>query len=646
MEYYNSTCAFTVKNSEELLKAIEEIKELRRGGILQPIRIRMHGGIYNLIETLVLDNDCVGITFEPYGREKVVISGGRQIKGFKKDVYCGTECYSAEIYDIKEGKFDFTDFYVDEKRADFTRYPEEGYIKAQTWENPATDLCAPSNWITGAPEELKDAIIDDHSILSFYHLWVDEHARVTDFNKETGRIDFTPKSGFRIGDMVFCLENVPQSLKKPNEWYLDRKAGKVYYVPANKEQTPENISAFAPNLHTIIKIQGKSGDEPTYDIRFKNITFAHTTGDRKESSTATDAQAAASAGGAIEMEYARGCTIEDTKITCFGRYGVFVSVGCHDILIQGCEISEGGAGGVRINGALVTDDPKKYTSHVKVTETVITRCGRRYGAGCGVLIMNASSCEVSHCDIHDLYYSGVSAGWTWGYAPNNTAYTRITDNHIWDIGQTKLSDMGGVYLLGKQEGTIVSGNLIHDVQAREYGGWALYTDEGSSYITMENNVCYRTFDFVYHQHYGSMNTIRNNIFAYGGEGVTRITRPEDHLSIIFENCILYSDNRPIFAGTKDHFENGRAAFRDCVIWDEKSAPNCGIYAGKDTYSEYFTPEECQEKKFFFNCVTADPGFADPKNGDFTLPDDSPIYQTGFRPIDISRAGVRHNIYKK
>src|SRR6185369_16794943 len=153
-----------------------------------------------------------------------------------------------------------------------------------------------------------------------------------------------------------------------------------------------------------------------------------------------------------------------------------------------------------------------------------------YAQAVGLLILQSATNRVAYNHIHDLFYTAISVGWTWGYQANPCRENVIEFNHLQNIGQGLLSDMGGIYTLGPQPGTIIRNNLIHEVDAFTYGGWGLYTDEGSSGIILEKNVVYHCKSGGFHQHYGKENVVRNNIFAFNTESQLIRTRDEPHIS--------------------------------------------------------------------------------------------------------------------
>ena len=276
------------------------------------------------------------------------------------------------------------------------------------------------------------------------------------------------------------------------------------------------------------------------------------------------------------------------------------------------------------------------THNIEISDNLIERCGRRYLSACGILVKNSFNCKITHNHITDLFYTGISVGWTWGYKPNVSRDNLISKNHIHNIGQGVLSDMGGIYLLGAQPGTVVSYNLIHDVKSLEYGGWAIYNDEGSSGITVENNVCYDVSENCYHMNYGTSNLIRNNIFAKAGCEIMRVTLPEKHLGNIYENNIIYTSGVPVHRFEKPQLDDPNFICRNNLIFDSERKENV-VYINEDGFRNI---SEIKEKGMEEGSVVADPLFRDPENGDFALSENSPAFSVGFVGFDISDVGIR------
>jgi hypothetical protein len=310
-----------------------------------------------------------------------------------------------------------------------------------------------------------------------------------------------------------------------------------------------------------------------------------------------------------------------------GEYAIWLGSGCKDNRVFHCEIHDLGGGGVCIGETASPRSQHQAAERNVVDNNFIHDGGHVFREGIGVIILRSSYNSVTHNEVCDFDYSGMSVGWCWGYASTSANHNVVESNHIHHIGRGVLSDMGGIYTLGVSPGTRLCHNLIHDIYSYSYGGWGLYTDEGSTDILLENNVVHNTKTGGFHQHYGRENVVRNNVFALSMEGQIIRSRQEDHISFTFERNIVYDDNGQLLGG---NWSNGNYRMDSNLYWDT-SDPDIE-FAG-------MTFDEWKAKGSDQHSIIADPMFADAKKGDFRLNPGSPAEKIGFQPIDTSNVGL-------
>jgi hypothetical protein len=405
----------------------------------------------------------------------------------------------------------------------------------------------------------------------------------------------------------------------------------VRYWPLPGEDLAK-AEVIAPKLDDLLILQGDlEGRRPVRHVVLRGLTFSFTNWDPGPNGYA-DTQAAVAVRGDVRGEAAVDCVIEDCTFAHLSGYALEFGRGCQRIRIVGNEVVDMGAGGVRLGETAQRAEAFEQSHSHVVTDNHLHGLGRVYAPAVGVLILQSGNNRIAHNHIHDLYYTAISVGWNWGYQETPCRANVIEFNHLHDIGQSMLSDMGAVYTLGIQKGTVVRNNLIHDVNSFTYGGWGLYPDEGSSEIVWENNVVYRTKSAGFHQHYGRENVVRNNLFAFGKEHQLMRTREEAHVSFLFTTNIVYFDSGDLLGS---NWKNDRFVLDYNLYWDTRLAaqPTSLRFAGASL-------ADWQRRGHDVHSLIADPLFVAPERGDFRLKQDSPALKLGFKPIDLSRVGVR------
>ena len=636
--------------------------EKRAAGVSGPITVWLRGGDYLLTAPLTFDaQDAANVTYAAVPGETPRLCGSLPITDWEADNVNGHACLSAPAPQAAA----FTTVLRGDTALPCTRYPESGYFYVKTTDHSDglfTDETTPwKDWSYGdlalTPDKaqtVRDFYAPQGVTLRLLHFWCDELSNIEGYDAAANRLHLTTPLSMRVeAGQKYYFENVREAFDKPGEWYYDSLRGRLCYLPLPGE-TAETLTLRLAVIDRLLTAEHCSG------LIFDGLTFCETCSPFPEleghdhwlaAYGMRHPQAEFDCGGAVEFSHCSGVAFRNCAFRDLGTCAVKFSRAVKDAAVTGCDLTQIGASGIFIDGASSGPDAE-LTERITVRDNVIRSYGRYFYSGCGILLTHARDCDLDHNDISDGYYTAISAGWMWGYAPSVTRDLRITNNRIRQIGQGWLSDMGGIYTLGRQPGTVLRGNVISDVAADPdeggYGGWGIYLDEGSSEIEVEKNLVYACGSQTFHQHYGEGNRIRNNIFALGAEGALRSSYtgadhqigfddPATHLEFSLTGNIFLTDDAPIFAELRNgcftdsgnlfwDLRNGQRVFCN---WQSEPSPLTRLFAGA-----------VQRKGHFQQAVIADPGFRDPKAGDFTLPENNPALEAiGFEAWNTDAAGT-------
>lgn len=626
-----------------LRRALDLVRDLRkRRATPAPITIEVADGLYTLADTLVITAEDSGGEKSPtiiHAAEdaRPVFSGGRRISGWTVTEVDGRPRWSVVLPDVQAGRWRFSQLFVDGQRRFRPVLPAEGWftVRGPLPPSPAAEGRGHDRFQLNAADVRRDWADPGAIEVVAVHQWSMSRMRLGALEpaEEDGAVNvqlvgttssLEPWGAFAAGGR-YRLENVREALGEPGSWYLDLPTGTLTYCPLEGED-PERTEVIAPRVDTLLMLRGEPVPGGTVDhLRIVGLSFAHGNWPMPSRGQSVP-QGDINVGAAVSLTGARDVQLIRCGIRHVGRYGLSLGVGCGRCLVDRCELVDLGAGGVMIGATVAGGRSIARVTENTIRDSTIAHGGRLHPAGIGIWIGQADRTTIEHCEIADFTYTGISVGWTWGYGPSPAERNRIAGNHIHHLGHGVLSDMGGVYTLGVSPGTIVEGNLIHDIVSHDYGGWGLYTDEGSSGIVMRGNVVHRASSGSFHQHYGKDNLIENNILASARDWQLQRTRVEDHVSFRFErNIVWWDSDTPLAKGDW----NERIVARDNCYWHDGEAV---------TFPDGLSLKARQKANLESGSIVADPGFADPQTGDFTLPRDSPVWDLGFKPIDLAAVG--------
>jgi Right handed beta helix region len=532
-------------------------------GMRKHIVVNLHDGTHVLAEPLVLSGSAgdsgqngFQVIYQAYGwgtpaQAAVVLSGGRRIGDWQQDDE-GQGVWRAEVGDL-----DTRQLYVDGRRARRCRLElgpfgglpgnvmetDEGYItdstEPQSWENPRDiELVYRGHAGFAEPRCGIAAISGDERSTTIamdqpgYRWFRQNHrGRWGDGPRGFGQtIEFAPPP-------PLWAENSKSFLTEPGTFYLDRSrpgAHVLFYIPRPGEDLA-TAEVIAPSLETLVEGHGKPG-APLHDVVFRGLTFSHATwlgpgeptgfsqvfgpiyegGDTPDFDDPWDSSASArSMPGNVRFQHAERIVLEDNRFKRLGSDALELSMGCSENRVRGNVFEDVSGGGIQLGSRQPDTDLDRVNRDNAVENNLVRHVGVEYQGSIGIYAEKTQGTRIAHNEVHDTPYTGIAFGEYWTHYPDGETTARgnrIENNRIFRT-MLALRDGGGIFTASHQgtsfeDGTVVSGNVVHDIATSPDPGAAssnglrpedigedsaigLYADDDANFIVWRENVVYR-----------------------------------------------------------------------------------------------------------------------------------------------------------
>ena len=492
-----------------LICAVKKVKAIN-GQMATDITVWLRGGIYYLSAPLAINQSLSGtggkvVAFSAYPGEHPLISGGRCITGWTihdaaKNIWQasaqGLLTRQLFVNGVRAVRAASTNGLSGMVTKTATGY-ETTDLSMQSWRNPA-DIEFVYNAYKGGTggstwTERRVAVAKISGTSTLTMITMKQPAYSLAGKGKTQAI--TNPTG---------IENAYELLDQPGEWYLDKVAGVVYYIPRPGEDMKTAL-VIVPVLEKLLDAVGTL-NSPVHHLQFKRISFAHTTwlrpgGDQGFPEVQANFMADGERiPGALSFRHSHDITIQDCSFVHLGGVGLDVFDGCQRFTVVGNLFDDISGTGIQIGSA---NDP--HRSDIRLRESAFTirnnllhKTTCEYHGGCAITVVYGADMDISHNEIAHCSYTGISVGWGWGSnAVSFACSNRINFNNIHHYAEV-LTDQGGIYTLGSQPGSEIAGNYIHDqgLFNWEHGG-AIYPDDGSRHFDIHHNVLDKTGAWIF-----------------------------------------------------------------------------------------------------------------------------------------------------
>ena len=554
--------------------------------------LRLGAGTHYIDRPLVIRKAGVQITGASPG--ETIISGGLRLAAWRP--YPGSEnatVWSTELPPDASPR----QLWVGGRRAIPARSPNAASHQYLYWHAALPEPFSRWGLVYEAAQGLESADLVGAQATVFWS-WTASQHRVVSHDPSTRTLVFDRPSRQPLGHHLpqssrrFLLE-FAGALDAPNEFATISNEGAgngrlLLYRPPEGVDDPNALGSSMVarrGLTTLMRIEGRGsatlsdededgGEDDDNDghedglvsgVHIANLTLAHVDwvlpgdpthagDDEGHMHMAEDAEgrmadwqaAAFLTDAALVVRHATRTRATNVRVCHVGGYAVWLADGARHSRLENTSLSDMGAGGVRIGAMELSGHEQRNggrpaAAHNAIVQSRILSGGHVFREGVGILAHRTQGTLIENNEIAHLGYTGISLGWEWGYArPSGGGFSVVRGNFVHHIGRHELSDMGGIYVLGHAEGTIIEHNTFAYVAPYRMYGWGIYLDEGASGVIARGNLVLRTRSASFHQHFGSNNSIVNNVFACAGDadGDLALSIGEAHLSFTLRRNIV------------------------------------------------------------------------------------------------------------
>ena len=500
------------------------------------MNVNIKGGTYRLTSPLTLTASDSGaeeapVVYQTAPGEAVIISGAEQVGGWTLHD-AGLNIWKAQVVTTTMPR----QLYVNGGRATRARTPDypNYYIPTATGYFYlyilGSDPQIPPTWMN---PELVEAVTATQ--------WKMMRCPIAEVKNGDDVIMQTPcwtnANVFPVPwnfQLLSWWENAYEFLDEAGEWYLDPYTQTLYYIPrAGEDMTAAEVEL--PVLETLVSGVGDASQPVSY-ITFNGLNFMYATwlGPNTPDGYALDQSGFYLAGtdhsantighdpndagipGNVNFVYAKNVTFENNNFAHLGAIALNFGTGAQNNEIANNIFNDISAAAVQVGGIAARDHhpetPSQLTSDNRIANNLIEYIGQEYYDAPGIYVGFTTGSLVEHNEINHVPWSGIAIGWGWGLLdpggfaglPNATPYmwgpidtpsaalgNQIVHNKI-QYFLEKLWDGGAIYSTGFQGTSITDGQLIAWNVAMNKraaaGGNTFYTDGGSRFITLSENV--------------------------------------------------------------------------------------------------------------------------------------------------------------